>query len=109
MNYQFFKLAPKQLEEFNTLKSAGKTSKHGPLELNEQVGMHKHGEKAMYIVKGVAEFYGNVVKRVVGDGKKLNAVLVNANQLHGWLGKLKGTEIDQVHGSAFVNRVLAAA
>ena len=109
MNYKFFKLTQKQLEEFNSLKMSGKTSMHGPLELNEKVDMHRHGEKAMYIVKGVAEFYGNVVRKVVGEGKRLNAVLVNANQLHGWLGKLKGTEIDQVHGSAFVNRVLAAA
>lgn len=109
MNYQFFKLTGKQLEEFQNLKSEGYTSKHGPLGLNEKVAMHKHGNSAMYLVKGVAEFYGTMVKKVLGTGKRLNAVLVSKDQEHGWLGKLNGTEIDQVFGSSLVNRVIAAA
>lgn len=109
MNYQFFKFNGSQMKEFLALKDAGKTSKHGPLEIGEKVGMHKHGEKAMYIVQGIAEFYGTMVEKVLGSSKKLNAVLVDANQDHGWMSKLTGTEIDQVHGTTLVNRVLAAA
>ena len=95
------------MKEFLALKDAGKTSKHGPLNIDEEVSTHKHGEKAMYIVCGMAQFFGTMVTKVLGDNKKFNAVLVDANQDHGWMGKLAGTEIDQVHGSTLVNKVLA--
>ena len=109
MNYQFFKLTDKQLKEFDELKTAGYTSKHGPLALGEKVAMHKHANAAMYLVKGVAEFYGTAVKKVLGAGKRINAVLVSADREHGWLSKLNGTQINQVFGSSLVNRVIAAA
>lgn len=109
MNYQFFKLDDAQMSEFLALKNAGKTSKHGPLNIDEKVSMHKHGEKAMYIVQGIAKFTGTMVEKVLGTNKKLNAVLVDANQDHGWMSKFKGTEIDQVHGETLVSKVLAAA
>lgn len=107
MNYQFFKLTGKQVAEFENLKNAGYTSKHGPLALGQKVPMHTHGEKAMYMVKGVAQFTGTMVRKVLGKGRRLNAVMVSARQEHGWLGKFDGTEIDQVFGSSLVNKVLA--
>lgn len=109
MNYQFYKLSPKQLEEFETFKKGGYSSMHGPLKLNEKVPMHSHGAKAMYLVKGIAQFTGSMVEKVLGNGKRVNSVLVSAGQEHGWLGKLENTEIDQVFGEKLVNKVLAAA
>ena len=71
MNYKFFKLSTKQTEAFASLKNSGYTSKHGPLAVGQKVLMHRHQEAAMYMVKGVAQFAGAVVKKVLGDGKKL--------------------------------------
>lgn len=109
MNYQFFKLTPKQLEEFKSLKESGYSSNHGPLSFGEKVQMHSHGAAAMYLVKGVAQFSGTMVKRVLGNGKRVNSVLVSARQKHGWKDMFGGTVIDQVFGQKLVSRVLTAA
>jgi len=107
INYQFFKLTPDQTEEFTALKLTGQMPKHGPLELEEEVEMHQHGIKAMYIVEGVTEFCGTEVQNVLGQDQEQDAVLVSANQPHSWLSRLKGTEIYQVHDSALVERMLS--
>lgn len=107
VNYRFFQLTPNQTAEFTVLKSAGQMPKHGPLELDEEVKMHQHSVRAMYIVEGETEFCGTMVKNVLGQDQEQNAVLVSANELHGWLSRLKGTEIYQVHDSVLVDRIVS--
>ena len=108
LNYEFFNLNPSQMEEVRALKSAGETSTHGSLGMDEIVDIHSHGQKAMYVVQGIADFYGIGVREVLSNNGELNTVLVEANQVHGWRSRLAGTEIDQVHGITLVERVLAA-
>ncbi len=104
--YQFLNLTPEQREEYSSLKVEGQTSSHGPLSLGEIVTMHQHDAIAMYIVNGSVCFSGNSVQKELGQNQEQDAVLVSANQQHGWLSRLDGTEIDQVHGPTLVNRVL---
>lgn len=105
--YQFLYLTPDQREEFVSLESNGQTSTHGRLELGEVVEMHQHDAIAMYVVNGRVCFSGTGVKRELGQDQEKDAVLVSANQPHGWLSRLDGTEIVQVHGPTLVDRILS--
>ncbi len=107
-NYQFFKLTAKQDAVFTQLKSEGQLPVHGPLELDEEIEMHKHPIKALYIVDGITQFCGTEVQTVLGTDQEQNAVLVAENQIHGWLSRLKGTKISQVHDPVLAERVLSA-
>lgn len=105
--YKFLNLTPEQREKFISLESNGQTSTHGRLGLGGIVKMHQHDAIAMYVVNGRVCFSGVGVERELGQDHEEDAALVSPNQPHGWLSRLDGAEIVQVHGPALVERILS--
>ena len=106
METTFFYLTMDRLVVFESLKTSEKLHLHGPLAFGQKVAVHKHNQPALYIVRGLADFLGGAVRRVLGLDAKVNAVLVPSGHKHGW-GSLPGnTSIEHVSGQTAIDQVL---
>lgn len=108
MKLQFLKLSDQQMKQFGDMKSSTELQFHGPLQEGQEVPVHTHNKAALYKVEGLAAFNnGANTDKVLGDSQEVNAVLVPAEQLHGWLGLKSNTIIEHVFGSGDIQKVLA--
>lgn len=106
----FTRLTAGQTERFHALKTTVGLQAHGPLDKGGMVAPHDHGEDALYMVEGDAQFLdGGEIHAMLGKERRLNAVRVPAGFAHGWLSLQTGTTIEHVLGAAHVSEVLAAA
>lgn len=104
----FMNLTRDQLERFEGLKTDRDLAHHGPLARGQEVPVHCHKERSLYLVRGKAEFTDGKDGRVVGDGAECNAVVISANQNHGWRSLADGVMIEHCFG-VNVDRILAIA
>ena len=104
---QFLRLTDKQIERFNALRSTEDMHTHGPLTVEQEVPLHGHQDVALYVVNGSAEFTDGEISARLGQGARLNAVIVPSGHLHGWKALIGLTVIEHTFNGS-VEQVLAA-
>lgn len=110
MQLSFLRLSGPQLVAFLRLESHQEAAHHGPLEAGQEVPTHRHDQPALYLVNGRAQFRDGSAADgpILGQDEALDAVVVPANQSHGWLA-VGQSVIAHVFGEANVKAVMLAA